>query len=136
MYLIDTNIISELCSRRPNFGVVRWSQGVSEFLLSAVTVEEVSYGLALQPNARLSSWFDKFFNGPTQILAITKEIAQQSGTLRGALGRSGIARTQADLFIAATAIIHNLTLVTRNVKDFKGLPLTVLNPFRDKSSSI
>jgi len=63
------------------------------------------------------------------ILPIIEAIARQAGELRGKLQTEGKVRTQADILIAATAKIYGLTLVTRNVKDFQGCNLTILDPF-------
>ena len=60
---------------------------------------------------------------------MTDEIARRSGDLRGRRQARGRPRTQADMLIAATAMVHRLTLVTRNEADFRGCDVTVLNPF-------
>jgi predicted nucleic acid-binding protein len=62
-------------------------------------------------------------------LPITSDIARRAGELRGQLQANGQTRTQADMLIAATAQIHALTIITRNVRDFDGCGIGVLNPF-------
>ncbi|WP_292859204.1 type II toxin-antitoxin system VapC family toxin [Nostoc sp. LPT] len=62
-------------------------------------------------------------------MPITTEIAKRSGELRGELRSSGKTHTQADIMIAATAQIHQLTLVTRNIRDFDSCGIPLLNPF-------
>ncbi|MEH2256076.1 PIN domain-containing protein [Nostoc sp.] len=64
-----------------------------------------------------------------QVLPITIEIAKRSRELQGQLRLSGKTHTQADMMIAATAQIHQLTLVTRNIRDFDGCGIPLLNPF-------
>jgi predicted nucleic acid-binding protein len=64
-----------------------------------------------------------------QIIPITAEIAHHSGELRGRLRTQGKPRTQADMLIAATAHLHQLTLVTRNTRDFEDCGISLLNPF-------
>lgn len=128
MLLIDTNIISELSRQQPDAGVLAWAAGVSEFRLSVVSVEEIAYGLAWRPNPRIQAWVDGFFSRHAA-LPITQEIARRAGELRGHLAAQGRPRTQADMLIAATALIHGHTLVTRNTRDFEACGLPLLNPF-------
>jgi len=64
-----------------------------------------------------------------EVVPVTKEIARRAGELRGELSRRGITRLQADMLIAATAQLHGLTLVTRNVRDFAECGVPLLNPF-------
>lgn len=127
--LCDTNIISELVRPQPNPGVLAWSAQISSIFLSVITLEEIAYGLAAKPNARVQIWFQEFLNTYCQILPITAEIAQRSGELRGQLRTQGKPRSQADMLIAATAQLHQLTLVTRNTRDFEDCDISLLNPF-------
>ena len=130
MYLCDTNVISELTRPGPNPGVLAWAETVVSISLSAITVEEIFYGLAWKPNPRIRSWFEAFLASRCTLLPITVDIAKHGGQLRGELQTRGKARTQADMLIAATAQLHQLTLVTRNVRDFEGCAISLLNPFR------
>jgi predicted nucleic acid-binding protein len=77
------------------------------------------------------AWFDQFLLGH-QVFAIDTPIARRAADLRAFLSLQGEVRTQADMLIAATAQIHGLSLVTRNVRDFEGCGIPVLNPFRSK----
>lgn len=132
MQLVDTNILSELMRPQPDAGVLAWLQGrdaVSPRLtISVVTVDEIMFGLSWHPTARLSAWFDAFVQRH-EVLPITTDVARRAGALRGQLQARGQTRTQADMLIAATAQIHALTVVTRNVRDFDGCGIAVLNPF-------
>lgn len=65
-----------------------------------------------------------------KLLSLTPEIARRSGELRGKLRGKGKTHTQADMMIAATAQIHQLTLVTRNIRDFDSCGIPLLNPFQ------
>lgn len=105
-FLCDTNIISELARPQPNPGVLDWSATVSSISLSVITLEEILYGLASKPNARIQTWFQGFLATYCHIIPITPEIAQYSGELRGRLRIQGKPRSQADMLIAATAQIH------------------------------
>ena len=128
-YLVDTNVIGELARARPNPGVVVWAGQVTSVHLSVISLEEIYFGLARKANARVAAWFEGFLAEQCQILPVTDEIARRSGDLRARLQTRGRTRTQADMLIAATAIAHRLTLVTRNEADFEGCDVTVLNPF-------
>ena len=128
--LCDTNIISELARPHPNQGVWTWASQHPHIYLSAITIEELYFGLAWKSNPRIKLWLDHFIKDYCSILEITSEIAQFAGELRGNLQLKGITRTQADILIAATAAIHGLTLVTRNERDFESCGITILNPFK------
>jgi toxin FitB len=129
--LCDTNIISELARSQPNPGVLDWSTTVSSIALSVVSLEEILYGLTSKPNARIQVWFQSFLVDYCTVLPITSEIAQCSGDLRGHLRTQGKPRSQADMLIAATAQVHQITLVTRNIRDFEGCQISILNPFTE-----
>lgn len=129
MPLVDTNVISELSRLEPNPGVVRWAESVTRISVSVVTVEEIFYGLGWRPNASVRAWFERFLHEQCTILPITDGIARFAGALRGQLRARGETRTQADMLIAATAALNDLTLVTRNVRDFTDCALALLNPF-------
>ena len=129
-YLCDTNIISELAKPQPNSGVVVWSSGILSVTLSVITLEEISYGLSAKPNVRIQAWFENFL-GLCQIIPVTSDITRAAGEMRGRFRLQGITRSQADMLIAATAHIHQLTLVTRNTRDFEGCNVPLFNPFNE-----
>jgi toxin FitB len=129
--LCDTNIVSELARTQPNPGVLEWSASVTSFTLSVITLEELTYGLNAKPNPRIQNWFQQFLSNYCQILPITSEIAQHAGELRGTFRTRGITRSQADMLIAATAHIYQLTLITRNIRDFEGCEIALFNPFSE-----
>ena len=132
MQLVDTNVLSELMRPRPDAGVLAWLQGRERvnprLTISVVTVDEIMFGLSWHPTARLLAWFDAFVQRH-ECLPVTTDVARRAGVLRGQLQARGQTRTQADMLIAATAQIHALTVVTRNVRDFDGCGIAVLNPF-------
>ena len=127
--LVDTNIISELVRPTPNAEVRAWAGRQTGFYLSVISVEEIRYGLSWRPNERVDRWLTSFFKAHCRLLLVTDNIAERAGNLRGQLQRRGENRSQADMLIAATALEHKLTLVTRNEKDFQGCEIEVLNPF-------
>lgn len=126
--LLDTNIVSELGRQRPDAGVLAWAAQETVHSISAVTLDEIMFGLAWHSNARITAWFDAYISRHP-VLPVTLEIARRAGELRGAFAARGISRSQPDMLIAATAQVHALTLVTRNTADFAGCGIPVLNPF-------
>ena len=128
-FLCDTNIISELVRPQPNPGVLIWVKNLSSINISVITLEEIHYGLTSKPNLKIQNWFDNFIKNDCQILPITAEITQLCGKIRGQQRLSGKTVTQADMMIAATAQIHQLTLVTRNIRDFDSCGIPLFNPF-------
>lgn len=133
-YLVDTNVISELRRKRPNPGVVSWfSQRPSATLyLSVLTLGEIRKGIEGTGDANrkmaLLDWLETdlpaFFTG--RILPVDAKIADRWGRLLSAAGRPLPA---VDSLLAATALEHDLILVTRNTKDFTGLPVQAVNPW-------
>lgn len=128
-YLIDTNIISELSRHSPDRGVLEWASSVKRCALSVITVEELYYGLSWRPNQRIYEWVERFINEYCEVLPVTASISRRAGILRGEFQSAGITRTQADMLIAATAMEHGLAIVTRNLKDFEGCGVALLDPF-------
>jgi toxin FitB len=128
-YLIDTNIISGIMNRSPDHRLFSWFTSLQEFNFSAITVEEIYYGLSRRKLPNKLTWFKQFSSDKAKILKITSSIAQWSGEKRGELAAEGIAVTMADSLIAATAHEYGLILATRNVKDFQHFGIAVINPF-------
>jgi predicted nucleic acid-binding protein len=127
-FLLDTNIVSELTRRRPNAAVLTWAESVARHTISTITVEELWFGIARKPDARLTEWVTQYLVRH-EVLPLTPDIAERAGRLRGEFSLKGIVRSQSDMLIAATAQAHNLTLVTRNIRDFDGCGIALLDPF-------
>jgi predicted nucleic acid-binding protein len=133
-YLIDTNVLSELRRREPDVRVVRWfaERPAGTLYLSVLTLGELRKGIGALPESprklALLDWLETelpmFFAG--RILAIDSKVADRWGRLVAQAGRPLPA---IDSLLAATALTHGLTLVTRNLKDFSHPDLTVLDPW-------
>lgn len=129
--LADTNVFSEFVKKAPDAQVMRWLQSVQLMAISAITLEEAHFGLAWQPSTRKLALFNALVERLHAVYPITPSIAQRGGVLRGQFQAQGIARSAPDMLIAATAIEHQLVLATRNVRDFMGCGVQVVNPFDD-----
>ena len=127
--LADTNVISELVKSSPDANVMRWLKTVQFLSISAVTLEEAHFGLAWQPNTRKLALLNGVVERLHAVYPVTPAIAQRGGALRGQFQAQGITRSTPDMLIAATAIECQLVLATRNVRDFMGCGVQVVNPF-------
>ncbi len=138
-WLIDTCVASEIPKPSPDAKVISWlEENSASCALSAVSVGEIEYVLLrLQPGARrlrLQSWFDdlceKFGSG---ILASDLIVWREFARLKRELELLGRPQSDMDVLIAATAITHRLTLVTRNTKHFEDTGCEIFNPWQDPS---
>ncbi len=132
MYLIDTNIISELTKPKRNLGVVKWISQQESLVLSVISHHELRFGInrsKIEQKKKLETWWREFLSYSPEFLPIDIPISNLSSVLRFKSENHGISMTMADSLIAATAIHHNRILVTRNVSDFKKCGLSLLNPF-------
>jgi len=133
MFLLDTVVLSELRKKDRNPGLVRWisnKQSVQLFI-SVVTIGEIERGIWLQKNkdaafaANLSDWLSQLLLlYKERILPITTSVAVRWGRLSAVAGHAG-----ADMLIAATALEHGLTVVTRNERHFAQAAVPCVNPW-------
>jgi toxin FitB len=128
MVLADTNVVSELMRRHPDPRVVAWSELQPELALSVITLEELRFGIARTGNAVLEHAYDQLIARCT-IYGVDEPIARRAGDLRARLSKRGLVRHQADMLIAATAHERGCVLATRNVRDFAGCAIRLVNPF-------
>ncbi len=133
MYLIDTVVLSELRRRQRDAGVVAWMarQHQEDCYLSVVSLGEIERGIARKRASDprfaedLAAWLDRLLRLHGQrLLPVDLAIARRWGRLSAALGQDS-----ADLVIAATALEHGLTVVTRNLRHFTPTGVATLNPW-------
>jgi toxin FitB len=129
-YLIDTNVLSETGKRDPDPRVIEWLGDIGVFALSAISLDEIYFGLALKSHSHFERTLDRYLRTFCTVHVVTDVIAKHAGLLRGQLASKGKVRTQADVLIAATAAAHGLTLATRNERDFADCGVAIHNPFR------
>jgi toxin FitB len=133
VFLVDTNVVSELTRKTPNRGALAWLAAHPTFALSAVTIDELVFGIGRAPAARrreLAEWLEELRGLVSAVLPVDEATARLSGELRASGERAGRQLAQADALIAATAVIAGAVLVTRNVADFDRCGVTLVNPFR------
>jgi predicted nucleic acid-binding protein len=133
-YLIDTNVLSELRRRTPDARVVAWMQlrPRQSLYLSVLSLGEIRKGIETVADGAfrqtLTDWLEvdvpNYFVG--RLLTVDALVADRWGRVQAAAGRS---LPVIDGLLAATALHHDLTLVTRNIKDFEGLGVELVNPW-------
>jgi predicted nucleic acid-binding protein len=136
-FLLDTNLVSEWVKPRPNPGVVAWMADVDEdrTFVSVVTITELRFGVEKMVTGSRKQWLHRWledelpprFDG--RLLSIDPAIADECGKLIARSESAGRKMGSMDAFIAATAEVHRLILVTRNVPHFRELVKNVLNPW-------
>ena len=135
MYILDTNVVSELRkAKKADQNVTKWAQPLpsATLYISVISLLELEIGILLmerrdkEQGAILRAWMNRHvlptFSG--RILAIDTTVAQRCAALHVPNPRS-----ERDALIAATALVHGLTVATRNVADFEGMGVDVLNPW-------
>ena len=137
MFLIDTNCLSELTKVQPAENVVSWfaSHDESTMYLSVITMGELIKGVSKLPDSakkvNLTQWIKNNLESRFRhrIISIDERIATEWGRLQAQMESEGCLIPAIDALIAATCIVHNLILVTRNIKDFDRTGLNLINPW-------
>lgn len=137
-YLLDTNVISELIAKHPNERVIQWLDRLDpgSIYLSVITIGELRKGIEKLSDSRrkdeLRRWLveELLIRFRDRILVVDLDVMLVWGELVGRLERSGRPLAAIDSFIAALALTHSCSLVTRNEADFADTGLNVANPWK------
>lgn len=135
--LLDTNILSEVTKPRPNETVLNWLHGLDEdrTFISIVSIAEIRRGVALMDSGKkhdaLNEWltYDLPQRFKNRIIPVEELVARAWGDLMALAKRSGRGLASMDGLIGATAVAHQLTLATRNAKDFEGFGIDIIAPW-------
>ena len=135
-HLLDTNVVSEFVKDPPSPRVLSTLAGIApeDQFISAISIGEISYGIARLPAGKRRSSLSQWLSLLTQkyqdhVLPVNTEIARLWGELSAKSQANGRELKAADGLIAATAVHHGLVLLTRDAADFSATPVTILNPW-------
>ena len=136
-FLLDTNVVSELVKAVPEQRVIMFLLDMPDLWLSTIVLHEMDFGLNLLPpghrrdslRTALSGFVSQYDN---RILSVGRSEAQRAALLRGQARRFGRVLHLADALIAGTAKVHDLSVATRNTRDFEGLDVEAINPWEPR----
>ena len=136
-YLLDTCVLSEACKPQPNADVMAWlNQHDAESFVSILSLGEIRKGIAKheyktgQRNDRLNAWFDQLAVSKSDyIMPLDLRVLTIWGDLTGQAEAQGAPLPVIDSLIAATALAHSLTVITRNTEDFRRCGTDTFNPW-------
>ena len=136
--LLDTNVLSEVTKPRPNEDVLTWLHELDEdrTFISIVSIAEIRRGVALMDKGRKQEALDKWLTDDlpqrfeNRIIPVEGLVARAWGDLMALAKRSGRGLASMDGMIAATAVAHHFSLATRNTKDFEGLGINIIDPWK------
>jgi len=141
-FLLDTNVVSEWVRPRPDANVVEWLAEVDEdqVFMSVISFAELRRGVDLLPAGLRRDGLERWvvddlaarFDG--RVLDVDRPVADAWGRITARSRRAGHTLGAMDAFFAATAETHELTLVTRNVRDFEGLGISIFNPWESNQT--
>jgi toxin FitB len=139
-FLLDTNVLSEFSRKGPPSTTVKdWlkSKPPESLYASVLTLAEILRGIELLPDSRRRTELEQWLQNelpeslnPRQVLPVTRAVGDRWAVFSARLQLKGRQLDVIDGLIAATAAEHSLALVTRNVKDFQGLGIEILNPWQ------
>ena len=135
MIVLDTNVVSEVMKAAPDAAVRDWLTRLGDRPLTTtvVTVSEIEFGLRRLPDGRrrqaLFANFETFVSA-LAVLALDEPAAREAGRLRALRQAAGLASQPSDMMIAGIVTEAGAALATRNIRDFEGLPLELIDPWR------
>jgi len=138
-YLLDTNVLSEPTRKTPEPSVLRWLRSVDPGVIcvSVLSLGELQKGVSLEPvkrkRAQHLTWLEDILKNTEDgnLLAVDAAVARKWGDMTAVARLEGRTLAIVDALLAATALVHDLTVVTRNARDFAGTGVRVLNPWKD-----
>ncbi len=138
-YLLDTNVISELVKPLPHENVWEWVNALpdEQLFISSITIGELQRGIELLPPSKRRSDYEHWLQEQIltqyadRIIAVDTMVMLQWGTLMAQTAAIGRSLPVFDSLLAATALTHNMHLVTRNAQDFADTGIQIVNPWQD-----
>ena len=132
--MLDTNVISELVKMAPSQNVVTFLSSIERAWLSIICLHELTYGLKLLPKGKRSAEFEEKLHQLLSeysdwVIPVSQAEANQAALFRVAMKNQGRVIHLADALITGTAKVNGLTVVTRNVDDFLGVNVEIVNPW-------
>lgn len=133
-FLLDTNIVSEYTRPLPHSAVVEFLDEQDDLWLPVVVIHELEYGIAILDEGRRRNRIriavSRFLEGyRDRILPVDRSICELAASMRAIARQNGRTLDLSDALIAGTAAARSMTLVTRNVRDFRGLDIDIVNPW-------
>jgi toxin FitB len=135
-FLLDTNLLSEQTKPKPNAGVLAWleAHSVLESFISVVTLGEIKQGIVLLGNTKRARGYGEWLSGVERefdgrILSVDRAVMHTWASITAEALSAGKTLGYADSLIAATALTHNLSIVTRNTEDFSFVTDDLINPW-------
>ena len=136
-FLLDTNVVSELTRTEPDSNVIAFLAEHHDLWLSSVVVHELEFGLQLLPHGQRRDLLSAALSGiiteyQERVLPVDRDVAERAAAFRAQAHRGGRALDLGDALIAGTARAHDLSVATRNIADFSGLDVRVINPWEQE----